>query len=266
MTAAKDLYRIAIGARLWTLTSGDEEVDYASGAGGALEHYVPTPMGRGGVTVRNELTKANMEVRVPLTHELAVILLGSWLETITTITVFRQRASGTAVIWKGRLTSTLPDENFAKMVFESIYTSMRRPGLRARFQKSCRHPLYGRGCDLDPEDFAQVATIDAITGRTLTVPEADLLADGFFTGGMVKAPDGTLTYVTSHVGAQLELNRISAGLAAAFAADGPGTVITIYPGCDHSYATCAAKFSNDDNYGGFDYIPTKNPMGGSSIV
>lgn len=266
MTAAKDLYRIVIGAAVWTLTSGDEEVEYGSGSGGALELYVPTAMGRGGVTVKNELTKANMEIRLPLGHLLSVLLLGSWLETVTTVTVFRQRGGGTAVIWKGRLTGVLPDESFAKLVFESIYTSMRRPGLRARFQKSCRHPLYGRGCNLDPEDFAQVASITAVAGRTITVPEAAALSDGFFTGGMAKAPDGTLTYVTDHTGDQLELNRLSGPLALAFAVTGPGVAITIYPGCPHDYASCLGKFANDDNYGGFDYIPTKSPMGGSSIV
>lgn len=264
---SRDLFRIVTaGPRVWTMTSGDEEVDYASGTAGALEHYVPVPMGRGGVTLKNALSKANVDVRIPLEHPLAVLLLGTWLETVTTLTVFRQRDSGTSVIWKGRLASTLPDDAFCKLVFESIYTSMRRPGLRARFQKSCRHPLYGRGCLLNAEDFAQAATISAITGRTITVPEADAFANGFFSGGMVKASDGTFGYITKHENAELELNRVSAGLAADFAATGPGTATTIYPGCDHSYATCAAKFNNDDNYGGFDYIPTKNPMGGSSIV
>jgi hypothetical protein len=265
MTATVDLFRIVVAERVYTLTSSDEPVEYDMGDG-PPELYVPTPMGRGGVTVKNELTKANLDVRIPLTHALADTLMQSWLEMVVTITVFRKKAAGTAVIWKGRLASTTPDDAFLKMVFESIYTSMRRPGLRARFQKSCRHPLYGRGCLLDPEAFAQAATISAITGRTLTVPEAAGESDGFFTGGMVKATDGTLVFVTKHVGDQLELNRVSSAIANAFAVSGVGTAITIYPGCDHSYATCAAKFANDDNYGGFDYIPTKNPMGGSSIV
>ena len=266
MSASTDLYRIVIGTRVWTLTSGDEEVEYASGTGGALELYVPVPMGRSGVTIKAEMTKASVEVRIPLGHELAVLLLGSWLETICSLTVFRRRPSGVSVHWKGRLTSTLPDDTLVKLAFESIYTSMRRPGLRARFQKSCRHPLYGRGCTLNADDFAQAATLDAITNRTLTVPEAALEVDGFFSGGMVKAPDGALAYVTAHVGDQLELNRVSASLTVPFAADGPGMAITIYPGCDHAYVTCETKFANDDNYGGFDYIPSKNPMGGQSIV
>jgi hypothetical protein len=266
MSATTDLYRIVLGTRVFTITSADEEVEYASGTAGALELYVPTPMGRGGVTLKNEISKANLEIRIPLTHELAGLLLGSWLETFASLTVFRKRVSGTAVIWKGRLTGTMPDDNFVRLSFESIYTSMRRPGLRARFQKSCRHPLYGRGCFLDPEDFAQAATVTAIVGRTITVPAASGEADGFFSGGMVRAPDGTLTYITKHAGTQLELNRISSALASAYAVTGPGTAITIYPGCPHDYVSCRDKFSNDDNYGGFDYIPTKNPMGGSSIV
>jgi len=34
----------------------------------------------------------------------------------------------------------------------------------------------------------------------------------------------------------------------------------IYPGCDRSSAECNTKFSNLDNYGGFEYIPIINPF------
>jgi len=42
--------------------------------------------------------------------------------------------------------------------------------------------------------------------------------------------------------------------------------VKIYPGCDRVRATCESKFDNLDNFGGFPWIPTKNPFGGSSIV
>ena len=266
MSATTDLYRIVIGTTVWTMTSGDEKVEYGSGTGGALELYVPTAIGRGGIQSKAQLSKANLEVRLPLTHEIVVLLLSSWLERACTLTVFRKRVIGTDTVWKGRLTGVKPGDESASVTFECIFTSLRRPGLRARFQKSCRHPLYGRGCFLDPEDFAHAAVLNDIDGRTLTVPAADAQVDGFFTGGMVKAPDGTLTYIAEHVGALLTMNRISGSLAGPFAVDGPGVPVTLYPGCDHSYATCASKFANDDNYGGFDHIPIRNPMGGSSIV
>ncbi|MEJ7831348.1 MAG: phage BR0599 family protein [Nocardioides sp.] len=266
MTATVDLYRIVLGTVTYTMTSGDDPIEHGSGAAGALELYVPTAIGRGGIQSRSEMAKANLEVRLPLGHDLAAALLSSWLERICTITVFRRRTASTDTVWKGRLTAANPDDTNIKMNFESIFTSMRRPGLRARFQKTCRHPLYGRGCYLDPENFAYAAALSAIDGRTLTVPAAAGQANGFFTGGMVKAPDGTLTFISEHSGTQLVMNRVSGALSGPLALSGPGVAITIYPGCNHSYAECASKFANDDNYGGFDYIPTKSPVGGMSIV
>jgi uncharacterized phage protein (TIGR02218 family) len=34
-----------------------------------------------------------------------------------------------------------------------------------------------------------------------------------------------------------------------------GDTFTIYPGCDKTQATCASKFSNLANFGGFPYVP-----------
>lgn len=260
MSRAIELYKIVSSGVTYNLTSAIKAQTHNA------ETYDPANIGRAGITSKGELSKANLDVRIALDHPLAVALLSSWAETTTTLTVFSKRTSGTDTIWKGRLANIVPEDANVRMVFESIYTSMRRPGLRARFLKSCRHPLYGRGCFVDPADFAVAATISAIAGLVVTSPEAAGEANGYFTGGMIAAPDGTLTYISSHIGTSLTLNRISSSLASAFADEGAGLAVTIYPGCDHSYATCAAKFSNDDNYGGFDYIPTKNPMGGSSIV
>jgi hypothetical protein len=44
-----------------------------------------------------------------------------------------------------------------------------------------------------------------------------------------------------------------------------GTTVTLFPGCDHTLATCSGKFSNTANYGGFPFMPTKNPFGGDPI-
>lgn len=266
MSRAIDLYKIVSGGVTYLLTSAVKEQIHQSGPGGSDETYVPAPIGRGGITSKSEISKANIDVRIALDHALAQSLLSEWVETRTTITIFRKRTADTSVIWKGRLSNIVPDDAHLKMVFESIYTSLRRPGLRARMLKSCRHPLYGRGCFVVPADHATAATVTTIVGVTVTCTEADALPDGWFTGGMLEAPNGTKSYIAEHVGAVLTLNRISGALADAFNTEGPGLAITLYPGCAHDYVTCRDKFDNEDNYGGFDYIPTKNPMGGSSIV
>lgn len=254
-----DLFRITDGTTVWAMTSADADQEYLG------ERYVATPMGRSNIEIKNEVAKGKLEVRVPVGHELAVTLLSQFAEQIMTITMFTLRDEP-EVAWKGRLAGLKPAEESLTLVFESIFTSMRRPGLRARFGKTCRHALYGRGCLLDPEDFALAATVTALTSSTVTSPEADGQVDGYFTGGMLRSPGGILSFIISHSGTAIRLQRTSYDLVKTFAEDGVGMDITLYPGCDHTRSTCHTKFNNRLNYGGFDWIPQKNPMGGNSIV
>ena len=83
-----------------------------------------------------------------------------------------------------------------------------------------------------------------------------------------------LGFITDHTGATLTLSRPMPELAAAIATPelDPDTgeplpmLADIAPGCDLRAATCAAKFGNLANFGGFPEIPGRNPFGGSSIV
>jgi uncharacterized phage protein (TIGR02218 family) len=260
MTTPVDLFRIVMTPQVWTFTSSTVEEVHNS------ERYRPLAIGRGAIEQKNELSRNSLEVAIPLDHELAVSLLSSFSEQVVTMTVWTRKDAATNVIWKGRLASVKPGDAALTLVFESIFTSLRRPGLRARFQKSCRHALYGRGCLLDPADFATAGTLNAVNGAVLTIPEADTPADGYFTGGMLGSPDGTLSFIIKHAGSSITLQRVPYTLSQAFAESGPGLGITLYPGCDHTRATCLAKFNNLNRYGGFDWIPNKNPVGGTSIV
>ena len=255
-----DLYRIVMDEQVWTMTSADERQTYNG------EYYRPVAMGRTGTEQKNSLARANLDVRLPLNHALSQSLMTSLYDQVVTLTLFINDDGDISTAWKGRLATIQPEKTHLTISFESIFTSLRRPGLRARFQKSCRHALYYRGCNLNMEDFASAATVSAINGSTLTVPEAAGQSDGYWLGGMVAAANGALAFVTAHTGDQVTVQRVPYPLIEQLAQDGAGTAITLYPGCDHSRATCKAKFNNLLNYGGFDWIPQKNPMGGSSIV
>ena len=259
MTQPIDLYRIVMGPNVWTLTSAPDQV-YNS------ETYVKTSIKRNGIEQKNEISKASLEVAIPIDHAIALNLLTSYSEEVMTVTIFTKIDGDVETSWKGRLASIKPADADFTLNFESVFTSLRRPGLRARFQRSCRHALYGRGCTLDYTDFGSAGTISAIVGTTLTIPEAALQTSGYFIGGMVAASDGALSYIINHVGDQVTLQRVNYSILTDFALTGVGTAITLFPGCDHLRATCITKFNNLLNYGGFDWIPDKNPMGGSSIV
>lgn len=262
MATQTELYRFAEQASgsVWTFTSGNEQVVYNG------ETYVPTPINRSEAEVKNELAKANIDIQMPLTNQAAFRWLQDNGEKIVTLTIFERPKTGAVnVVWKGRLASLAPGMTDITLKMESIFTSLRRAGLRARYQRSCRHALYGRGCWLNPEAFALAGTVTAANNRTLTSAVAATKPNGYFVGGMLRASDGTLSYIVGHVGNQITLQRLSYSLVEDIE-DGFPFAVTLYPGCSHDRATCDAKFNNLDNYGGFDFIPTKNPMGGSSIV
>lgn len=267
MSTPIDLYRLVMGGTVWTLTSSDADQIYSiTGDSDDEERYISTAMSRGEINQKNEMAKAHLEVNIPLTHALAISLLAAHTDQLMIVTVFEKIDSDVNTIWKGRLASIRPGDTDLTLIVESIFTSMRRMGLRAKMQRSCRHALYSRGCFLDMEDFVTAGTLNAIAGDVLTIPEAAGQADGYFLGGILKDSAGLLAYIIGHTGSAITVQRIQYSLATEFAADGPGVVVSLYPGCDHTRATCNTKFSNGLNYGGFDYIPLKNPQGGVSVL
>lgn len=263
MATQVELYRFTEqdSADVWTFTSSDTRITYNS------EDYLPISITRTGTEIKNDLAKADLTITLPLTNGMAMRWMKDNGELLVGMTIFtRNKAGVTNVTWKGRLASVVPGMSNIQLKFESIFTSMRRPGLRARYQRSCRHALYGRGCLVDPDDYALTSAVTAVTGgRTLTCTAASGEATGYFVGGMLRSPDGVLSYIVDHVGTAITIQRMSYSLQQAIDAGFPFDVI-LYPGCDHSRATCISKFNNLLNYGGYDFIPVKNPTGGSSIV
>lgn len=255
-----DMYRFVEGAEIWTVTSSDIPVEYAG------EIYAPMAIGRTDIESKSELSKANIEVSMAIDNPIGHKWISSVVDGIVTLTVFTKEFDSGAVqvAWKGRLSGAKPNMSQIKLVFESVFTSMRRTGLRRRFQIQCPYVLYGRGCFLNMEEWGVDGTATAATGNTVVVAAAGSQANGWYLGGMIKAPDGTLRFITGHVGTTLTLIRPIESLVAAVAIG--ATAVRIYPGCDRTRVTCNGKFNNLLNNGSTPFIPKKNPFGGNSFV
>ena len=252
-----ELFRFVHGPQVWTYSSGPE-----------IEHggdtYVAFPIGRDDMQQTKELHKSPLEVLIPRTSELSLLYLAGNPERIITLTVFRLHvgaSDGPVVYWKGRIVSCdWPDPATAKLTCESVFTSLKRPGLRARYQRMCRHALYSEQCGVDKTTYAVAGTVSAINAAktVLTVAAADALADGWLTGGMVETPTGGFLFVTAHSGSSITLANPCA-LAVSDA-------VTLYPGCARNRETCKNKFNNILNFGGWPWIPSRNPFDGRSLV
>jgi len=76
---------------------------------------------------------------------------------------------------------------------------------------------------------------------------------------MIGRITGVRRSIVAHSGANLTLTRPVPEFAV-------GSQIRLYPGCDHTKGTCNTKFNNLDNFGGFPWIPIRNPFDGNSIL
>lgn len=239
--------------------------------------WEPFPISHTEIKQSNDMSKNGITVTIPILGEFANMFVGWSPDHVVTLTIRRGHfgASDALVYWKGRVGSHNLKDQTIELKCESIFTSLRRPGVRARFQRTCRHAVYSRGCGLDKADFAVNGQLVAVDGLVLTVPEAATKANGWFMGGIIEFPDGSFRMVVGHAGSQITISRASRFAIEGFAASGYGRSygqyyggfsVILYPGCNRTIEQCKNKFNNLDNQGGFKWIPAKNPMGGSAIV
>ena len=161
----------------------------------------------------------------------------------------------------GRVLNAEWRESVVELNCEPVYTSLQRIGLRRLYQRNCPHVLYGTACGASAVVFRVGGTVTSIAGTLLSVPAAAGYAVGHFAGGYATWAANGLTekrMIVGHNADAITLSAVPPGLAI-------GDAIYLYPGCDRTLNTCHAKFGNSANFGGFPFIPTKNPFGGSPI-
>lgn len=129
-----------------------------------------------------------------------------------------------------------------------------------RFIRRCDAELGDAKCrfNLQQPGFSASGTISAVANETrLLVDGNDHFPDGFLSFGSLRFVDGALAGQT----VDIEVNARVDGLIqldlwlplAREPAIGDG--VSLFAGCDKSFATCRSKFANQLNFRGFPHIP-----------
>jgi uncharacterized phage protein (TIGR02218 family) len=219
--------------------------------------YEPASITRSGILHGEDPGKDTLTIRVPVNHALVAEFLHAAPEETVSVTVRKLHRGLTyadaVVIWKGRVTGVEPDGESATLSCESIFTSIRRNGLRLRCELICQHALYGAACGADQPAMRVNDAISAMpTTTTLTMSSISGYDAGWFAGGIV-ATVSDQRYILSHSGNTLTISRPSSVLYA-------GLTVALYPGCDRTMATCLDKFNRLDSCLAFPWHPMKNPF------
>lgn len=252
--APVELYRFALGGAVWTVTSAGFAVVYQS------EAYQPAVLRRSAVEQSPEFARNGIDLDCARDFAVAQLFAAARPNGVVSLTVFRNHLDDAEYItwWKGRVASVMFAGSSAKIRCESIFTALKRPGLRAHYQTGCRHALFDAGCALNNEAFKVAGTVGSVSDLSVTSAAFLSQASGWLAGGYLRVA-GVPRMIRSHAGDTVVLSAPLPGLA-------PGVAFEAYAGCDRTLATCNVKFGNAVNYGGFPWIPVKNPFAGDAIL
>jgi len=243
-----ELYKFGVLNQEWYYTSGDEEVVYGGNT------YQPSPISRTSPEQSREGGYTKLTLTVQRDHEIAQRYRVYVPLSAMTLTIFRyHRGDGeTIAFWVGRIRAVTWEGDFAKIECEPISAQLSRDGLRYQFQTQCNHMLYGPGCGLSAVSYKVQGQVEAVDGNTVTASAFSSEADGYFKAGYLFR-DLDYRMIVNHVGDTVTLLLPFESLSV-------GTLVDAYAGCDRSKATCRDKFDNVLNYGGFPFVPRKNPF------
>lgn len=170
------------------------------------------------------------------------------------------------VIWTGRVLNAKWNNSEVQLSCEPIASSLRRPGLRRRYQHACPHVLYGPVCRANKAASTVTATLaESISGARVALVNGLLneIQTQWLRNGTLEwlTPEGNLearTILSVHVAESQPIRLVLSGVVLDLPS---GHQVNLVYGCGHNLTDCETIHANLPNYGGMPWIPTKNPFG-----
>lgn len=256
--APVELYEFTRGTIVQRFTSADSDFTLLANT------YTSATLQRGQIESSAERARNSLSITCARDFPIAELFRVTPPTEVIMLTLKRVHRGDTdaAVIWMGRVLNCEWSGSVARLNCEPVISSLRRVGLRRKYQRQCPHVLYMQGpgqCGVNRATHSTVTTVAAVSGLVLSV---DSLASKPYAGGFVEweTPGGEIErrFISSFAGTDLTLSQAFQGIAV-------GQEVTVSPGCDHTMATCQTVYANLPNYGGFPFIPIKNPFDGTPV-
>lgn len=252
-----DFYRVTIGNRLFLLTNAKEATTFQG------QVFQPTAIERTSARTAHDDSDAAIEFTIPQAHALAQAFHGVLPGQKGLVDIRRTHKSivtGTSYefVFRGYL-SNVRYEGTVKAVFRCDQPTefLNRNGPRFMYTSLCNNVLYDARCRVNPELFKLNGTVTALPQEDIiTVPGASSLGADYFDGGYAYylSPGGDdYRVILKQTGNDIRL-------LSPFMDNVLGQPVTLYAGCRHTVAICDSKFNNRVNFGGFPFVPFKNPF------
>lgn len=234
-----ELYEFERSGTTYRYANGNTDVDFGGNT------YTATTISCDRIPVTTEVFKASFSLSLPVNNELVVDILNNFTGNVTTLKIYRDEV----LWWTGRVTNARITKNKSTLKCESIFSSIRRAGLKQAFETSCRHTLYSDDCGADIATYtAYNCDVSDVNGNVITLPDAAGDDENYKLGVMKKGDE--MTTILEKNGTEFTVIK-NIGIVA-------GDTVDISWGCPHTRYECMNRFDNVINFGGFPHIPETN--------
>jgi uncharacterized phage protein (TIGR02218 family) len=155
---------------------------------------------------------------------------------------------------RGRLGEVSMGRSTAQAELRSL-TELLKQRIGRTHEVACSYELGDAKCGVDLDDFRVTGTVTSVVNQHRIGDSSRTQAAGYFAQGKITFTSGNCT------GLSMEIQTWTGGSSKQFvlSLDMPypievGDAYSASAGCNKTYATCVAKFSNQ-NFSGFPYIP-----------
>ena len=255
-----EVYEITAGSTTFLYTSAEDDVTL-----GATTYMAVEGLQRGDNQEGPDRREHDFQIDLPTIDPLAQLFTATLPGYRIRMVVKRFHRDdtptpGVVTIFDGYIQSAKFEDNGKRVQLTARPTlaSIGRQIPRRTFQSSCNHVLYDpttcKADDTDPANRASALSVASQVGNVLTVSSGlmGVFTDGDMDGGMVEVVGGSdYRLILSHTGNALTLLLPFSTTPAS---------VNVFRGCAHTVQACKADFDNVLNFGGFAFVPTKNPF------
>jgi uncharacterized phage protein (TIGR02218 family) len=257
--APVELYRFNRQMFMWYFTSAATDIVHDA------RTWLAEPITRTGLESNAGEERGELKITLKRDNAIPAMFLAATPADVIGVTVYRLHVGDTdeRAIWVGRVLAVDWKGSEAVLTCEPANTSLLRPGLRRLYSRQCPHRLYGPGCELSRATYNTTVTLSSVSGDAVSSNAFGAMSAGHLAGGILEWTDGSgmveRRMIVTHSGNNITIGSSIPGMPS-------NALVTVAPGCDHTTgAAGCGKFSNVVNFGGFPYIPSKNPHGGGPL-
>lgn len=254
-SAPVEAYKFIGSFRDYLYTSANRTVTISG------ERYTPVPVTRSRIKAGTQEDE-NLSLDLEFPFDTDVVLDYAYAQTPPKLQleVYRQQTDDPdafTLYWQGVVRGFNISGRVAKIQVPSIFSLALQGEIpNVYYQAPCNHILYDERCTIARAANMVARNVAGVDGVTINLSLATGVDGQLAAGEVVNTRTGERRLILSNVGAIIEIGY-------AFVDIRPGDGLEMFKGCDHSLATCKAKFNNVINFGGHPYIPADNPFEGS---